>query len=194
MKFLSESGVDLKPGTVVVFVLLGLLPLGLYRLGRPLICFCGEVKIWQSDVFSPEVSQHLADWYTFTHVLHGILFYGIMTLVFPKRSRTSRLAFAVGLEVGWEWVENTEFVIEYYRQNTMAVEFYGDTIVNSFVDVLAMIAGFEFSRRLSVVRSVGLFVAVEILTLLVIRDSFLLNVLMFIYPFEFIKTWQMTGL
>jgi hypothetical protein len=178
----------------VTLLLLGILPIGLYLLGRPPICVCGDVKLWQYDGFSPQFSQHLADWYTFTHVLHGILFYGMVSWAFPDRSRSTRLALAVGLEVGWEWVENTEFVIEYYRQNTMAVKFYGDTIVNSFVDVLAMIVGFEWYRQLSVVRSVSLFVAVECLTLFAIRDSFLLNVLMFVYPFEFIKSWQMTGL
>lgn len=168
-----------------------LIALVLFLMDRPLYCSCGYIKVWQSDVFHPQVSKHLTDWYTFTHFTHGFLFYVVLAWFVPGVPFEARLLLAVGLEGSWEIIENTEYVIEYYRNNTMAVNYGGDTIINSLADVLAMALAFDFAERYTI-RTTGLaFVGVELLTLSVIRDSFLLNVLMFVYPIESVIAWQM---
>lgn len=173
-----------------LFVLLGTMAV-LWAMGRPLICHCGYLKLWHGDVFSPEISQHLTDWYTLTHVLHGILLYAGLNWVTDNRTPGELFVVAVAVECSWEIIENTDYVIEYYRQNTMAVAFYGDTVLNSTFDILAMVAGYLLANRVNGWITTGLFVAVEILLLLVIRDSLILNVLMLAYPIEAIKQWQM---
>lgn len=163
----------------------------LFLMDRPLYCTCGSIKLWQPNVFHPQVSQHLTDWYTFTHFTHGFLFYAVLVWLMPGVPFGTRLLLAIAFEGSWEIFENTEYVIEYYRNNTMAVNYVGDTILNSLSDVFAMVLAFGFAKRYSL-RTTGLaFVGVELLTLYVIRDSFLLNVLMFVYPLEFVKSWQM---
>lgn len=174
----------------LVVILIGILAL----MGRPFFCPCGTLKLWQGDVFSPQVSQHLTDWYTFTHVIHGILLYGGLWWLLPDKSHGHRFIMALAIEGSWEIFENTEFVIDYYRQNTMAVEFYGDTIINSVSDLGAMAVGYWITFNLPLWGSVGMLVVIEVLLTLIIRDSFFLNVLMFLYPFEFIKSWQLAPL
>ncbi|MFB6345120.1 MAG: DUF2585 family protein [bacterium] len=172
----------------LLFLILALI---LFLMDRPLYCTCGYVKLWQPDVFHPQVSQHLTDWYTFTHLAHGFLLYFLLTWLIPDVPAGTKLLLVIALEGSWEIIENTEYVIEYYRNNTMAVKYFGDTILNSLSDTLAMALAFSYARYFSVRTTALTWVGVEVLTIYMIRDSFLLNVLMFVYPIEAIKTWQM---
>ena len=171
--------------------LLALLMIVLLLMGRPAWCECGYVKIWHGDVMSSENSQHIADWYTFTHVIHGFALYGLLWLVGRRWSLELRFLLALLIEVAWEIFENTDFVIERYREDTIARGYYGDSAINSEVDVLAFILGFALAARLPVWATVVLAVAIEGVLAYVIRDNFTLNIIMLIYPFEAIKQWQL---
>jgi hypothetical protein len=171
--------------------LLALLAIVLLLMGRPPWCECGYIKIWHGDVMSSENSQHIADWYTFTHIIHGFGLYGILWLVGRRWSLELRFLLALLIEVGWEMFENTDFVIQRYREDTIARGYYGDSAINSEVDVLAFIIGFALAARLPVWATVVLAVVLEGVLAYVIRDNFTLNIIMLIYPFEAIKQWQL---
>jgi hypothetical protein len=178
------------PHVVAVAGLLALLAIVLLAMGRVPWCTCGYVKLWHWVVMSAENSQHITDWYTFSHVIHGFGLYGILWLVGRSWALGLRLTLATAVEVSWEIIENTEFVINRYRDATIALDYYGDSVINSAADVLACILGFLLAARLPVWATVALAVAMEAVVGYVIRDNLTLNIIMLIHPFEAIKAWQ----
>ncbi|WP_337829174.1 DUF2585 family protein [Pseudonocardia sp. TMWB2A] len=161
-------------------------------MGRPVICTCGTVKLWHGIVQSAENSQHIADWYTFSHIIHGFIFYGVGWLLLRNRPLGLRLLLAVLVEGGWEILENSPVIIDRYREATISYGYSGDSLLNSLFDIIWMMAGFLFAAwdKVKTWWVVALALAFEAMTLATIRDNLTLNVWMLLAPNESIRNWQ----
>ena len=185
----SERGRRAWPWLAILAVV-ALAALLLRAQGRLWMCACGQLWPWVGDAWSADTSQHFSDPYSLTHVLHGVVFCGLLAWSLPRLDWRWRLSLAVAAEAVWELIENTDFVINRYREATAALGYTGDTVVNSVGDIAACALGFLLAQRLGPLRSVLFFIAIEAVLLVWIRDSLLLNILMLVYPLDEVRQWQ----
>jgi hypothetical protein len=178
---------------IVLAVVLALTALIELRMGRSPLGPDGRFGLWEADIWSAENSQRVADAYSFSHFVHGILFFAGLWLVARRLPVPMRLLIALAVEAGWEILENSPFIIDRYRAGTIAVGYVGDSILNSLSDVVMMTLGFLFARQVSPRVSAATVVAMELFCLFWVRDNLTLNVVMLLHPFEAIKIWQAAG-
>lgn len=165
----------------------------LLAMGQPAICACGYVKLWHGAASSPETSQHISDWYTFSHVLHGVIFYALLKLVFPRAPTGVLFLAALVIEAAWEIAENTPMIVDRYRQLALAQGYSGDSVLNSVFDLIAAAVGFLIARYAPVWATISMAVMFEVGVGFAIRDNLTLNVIQLIYPLEAITRWQAGG-
>lgn len=182
-----------RNGWHVAAVLLALLAIILILMGRPLICPCGTVSLWHGTVQSNQNSQQISDWYSFSHIIHGFIFFGLSRLLMPRAPLWAALAVAIGIEGAWEILENSPVIIDRYREVTMAYGYSGDSVLNSVSDAAFMTIGFLAASRMRGWTTLAVAILFELFTLWAIRDNLTLNVLMLIAPIEAVKEWQASG-
>jgi len=177
---------------IAILIILAASAVELHRQGRYWWCVCGTAFVWISDAWGSQTSQAFLDPYSFTHVLHGLAFAGVLAVIVRRQLPTGwQLSLAIGFEAVWEIIENTNTVIDRYREATAALGYHGDTVVNSLGDIACCGLGFVIARKLGFVRSIIVFAATEVVLLIVIRDSLLLEIVMLVFPIQSIKTWQL---
>lgn len=175
---------------IIALLLVGAAAALLLAMGRPPNCTCGTVALWEPSADSARTSQMLADWYSPSHVIHGLLFYWLLWLAFRRWPIEQRFLAAMAIEAAWEIIENTPMVIDRYREATVALGYTGDSVINSLSDIAMMAIGFVIARRLPVWSSIMLAIVLELAALVVIRDNLTLNVLMLLAPSDAIRAWQ----
>ena len=195
MRLNEITNISFLRATIVSGIFIVLAALALLLMGHVPICECGYIKLWHGITYSSENSQHISDWYTFSHIIHGFGFYALLWLLRKKLPMSTgfMLVLAVLAEVVWEVFENTDFVINRYREVTVSLDYYGDSVLNSVCDTLAMVLGFFMAARLPIWAIVALTIALEIFVGFYIRDNLTLNVIMLLYPFPAILEWQTGG-
>ncbi|MBI2037149.1 MAG: DUF2585 family protein [Candidatus Liptonbacteria bacterium] len=171
-------------GIIALFALI------LFAMGQPLICKCGLVKLWHGVVLSSENSQQLSDWYSFSHIIHGFAFYGLLWFVGRRWPLGLRLLLALGMEVSWEIFENTDLIINRYREATISLDYFGDSVINAVSDVLFMALGFFLASRIPIWATILFIIGLELFVGYWIRDNLLLNIIMLVYPSQAILQWQ----
>src|SRR5258705_4272321 len=185
--------ISTRRATVAAVILVVIAAAILLAMGRHPICTCGTVDLWVGVRDSPKTSQMLADWYSFSHIVHGLLFYAALWLVARRRPVEWRLVIALIVEASWEIVENTPMVIDRYRTATAALGYNGDSVLNSVSDILMMAVGFFLARKLPVWAAIGLLIVLELIPLYAIRDNLTLNIWMLLWPNQAVGAWQAVG-
>ena len=188
-----DKGIFEKAPVAACFGVVLIAVIFLWAQGRVWWCQAGDYLPWAWDIWSTHNSQHLIDPYSFTHILHGVLEFWLIGLVFRKVPLAWRLLIAVMIEGSWEVAENSSYVINRYREATISLDYFGDSIINSVSDILCCATGFVIAYKLRFWRSLALFLITEAILILTIRDSLLINIIMLIYPIEAIKHWQIGG-
>ncbi|MDB4978027.1 MAG: hypothetical protein JWM56_213 [Candidatus Peribacteria bacterium] len=178
-------------GTIIL-VLITAQALILHFMGRIAMCACG-FGLWTGNAWSNATSQHFADPYSLSHILHGFIFYALLTIFSKKLTVRQRLVIATVIEIGWELLENSPVIINRYRAATASLDYMGDSILNSVGDVVSCILGFYLAARLPVKWTLVISLLIELGMLFFIRDNLTLNVIMLIYPIRAVKIWQMHG-
>ena len=178
-----------RPALAAILILIAAATI-LLAMGRNPICTCGTVELWVGQRDSPKTSQMLADWYSLSHIVHGLLFYAALWLVARRWPVEWRFLVALLVESAWEVTENTPFVIDRYRETTAALGYTGDSVINSLSDILMMCVGFLAARKLPVWVAVALLIALEVVPLFVIRDNLALNVWNLLAPNPAVAAWQ----
>ena len=163
----------------------------LYWAGRSLICPCGTVKLFDFFPNPAEDSQHIFDWYTFSHILHGLIFYFLIWLVGRGRVPfTVGILIALVLESGWELFENSQYIINRYQSQSISEHYNGDSVINAIGDILTMAAGFFLASLLPVLASVAVLIGIEVWMAWMIRDNLTLNIISLTHPIQSITQWQ----
>lgn len=190
---MNLTNLSLRSSIGISVILVAVFAAILYFMGQPLICECGYIKLWHGPtVLTSENSQHVSDWYTFSHIIHGFVFYWIAWFIGRRWGWSLGFLFLLALlaETAWEIFENTDFIINRYRSVTISYDYFGDSVINSVGDVIAMALGFVLARRLPVWATITLFVAMELFVGYWIRDNLAFNIIMLVYPLDFILEWQ----
>ena len=190
---MRADAIRTRRAVIAAILLLAAAAAVLLAMGRHPICTCGTVELWVGGRDSPKTSQMLADWYSASHIVHGLLFYAALWLVARRAPVQWRFLAALVVEASWEIAENTPMVINRYREATAALGYSGDSVLNSMSDITMMCIGFLIARKLPVWASVGLLVVLELVPLAVIRDNLTLNVWMLLAPSAAIAAWQSAG-
>lgn len=177
----------------IAFVMIAAQGLIEHAMGHVVFCACGTIKLWEGDVNSSGNSQQLTDWYTFSHLIHGFLLYFFFWFIGRRWPIGTRFLAALTLEVSWELIENSSFIIERYRAATISLDYYGDSILNSVSDTTTAVIGFWLARYMPVTVTVLLAIAMEVGVGYAIRDNLALNIIMLIHPVPWIKAWQAAG-
>jgi hypothetical protein len=178
---------------IVAILILAAAAAVLLAMGRNPICTCGAVDLWVGQRDSPHTSQMLADWYSLSHVVHGLLFYALLWLVARRLSIGQRFLAALLIEASWEVIENTPMIIDRYRETTAALGYTGDSVINSLSDILMMCFGFLLARKLPLWTSIALLILLELIPLFVIRDNLTLNIWNLLAPNPAVAAWQARG-
>jgi hypothetical protein len=190
---IHTSDLATRRSLIAIGALLAVALVALNFEGRVIWCRLGDYVPWSFSIWSGHNSQHVIDPYSFTHVLHGVLEFWIIGLLFKRMPMAWRLVLAVLVESSWEVAENSTFVINRYRAETISLDYFGDSIINSLADITCCALGFVIAHRLRFWKSLALFVLTEVVLIVTIHDSLIINIIMLIYPIQAIKAWQMGG-